>query len=92
MSDEPSEGPTVRESHSQKWLKALTLAYLAATLIGELAGLIDRLVPRRYGMLIPYGGFALVFLAYRGPGLKGWVLVLLGWGVVAFATYRQLTC
>jgi hypothetical protein len=87
MSDEPISS----DSQARKWLKGITWAYIVVTFVGEFTGLIDRIVPLRYGFLIPYWGFALVMLAFRGPGLKGWLLVLLGWAMVAAATYSHLT-
>jgi hypothetical protein len=85
MSDEP----TIPDSRSRKWLKAIVWVYLIGSLVCGFAGL--QLVPLRYEMLLSNGGFVLVLLAYRPPGLKGWLVVLLGVAVAAAATYEQLT-
>ena len=85
MDDEP----TIPDSRSRKWLKAIVWVYVIGMLVCDFTGL--QLVPLRYGMLVSHGGFVLIMLAYRPPGLKGWVLVLLGLAVAAVATYQQLT-
>jgi hypothetical protein len=84
MSDEPN----IPDSRSREFLKAIVWVYVIGMLVCEFTGL--QPVPLRYGMLVPHGAFVLTILAYRPPGLKGWVLVLLGLAVAAVATYQQL--
>jgi hypothetical protein len=87
MSGEPNEV----DSKARKLLKAIAWIYVIGMLVCDFTGLQDRIVPLRYGSLVSHGAFALVMLAYRPPGLKGWLLLLLGWAVVAAAAYEQLT-
>jgi hypothetical protein len=87
MSDEPiNRNPAARRA-----LMAAAWACLAIALIGDFAGVLDRVVPPHYGIVFPREAFALVILAYRRPGPRGWVVVLLCWAGVAVATYYQLT-
>jgi len=65
MSDEP----TIPDSRPRKWLKAIVWVYVIGMLVCDFTAL--QLVPLRYGMLVPHGGFVLIMLAYRPPGLKG---------------------
>jgi hypothetical protein len=87
MSDEPIR----RDSRVRQCLKAAAWACIVIALVGDFTGLLDRVVPPQSGMLLSRMGIALVMLAYRRPGLTGWGLVLLGWVVVAAATYHQLS-
>ncbi len=86
MSDEP----TIPDSRARKWLKAAAWIYIIGMFVFDLAGLQRQIVPPRYGMLVSYGAFALIMLAYRRPGREGWLLMLLGWAVIAVGTYSQL--
>jgi hypothetical protein len=80
-----------RDSPARKWLKIIAWAYVVVNCVAGFTGLLDRIVPLRYGMIVSYGGIALIMLAYRRPGSTGWLLVLLGWSVIAVAIYSQLT-
>jgi hypothetical protein len=86
MSDEPIN----RDSPARKWLKAVAWAYLVIVFIGQFTGVLRQLVAPQYRMPLSYVGFALIMVAYRRPGLWGWLLVLLGWAIVAAAIYDEL--
>jgi hypothetical protein len=87
MNDEP-----IRQySQTQRWLQAIAWAYLVILVVmdvvGHLTGFPNRIVPPRFRMALPHVGFVLIILAYRRPGLKGWLLLALALAIGASAIY-----
>jgi hypothetical protein len=85
MSDEP-----IRQySQTQRGLQAIAWAYLimlvVMLVVGHLTGL--RFVTPRYRTALPHVGFVLIILAYRRPGLKGWILLAIALAIAASAIY-----
>jgi hypothetical protein len=79
-----------QDSSARQCLRAVAWACLVIALVGDLTGLIDRVLPPRYGLVLSKMAVGLMILAYRRPGATGWFVVLLAWAGIAAVTCYQL--
>jgi hypothetical protein len=83
MSDEPNSP----DSRALKWPQAIALAYVVIVFIAQLTGLLRRVVPPPYRMLVLPVGVALFVLAFRPRGPKGWLSVIVAAVLIACWIY-----
>jgi hypothetical protein len=73
---------------NRRWLRIVTVAYVAVVVVVGFSGLADRLVPRRFMTLFPLAGAALTIFAFHDPSLiRGWRIVTVIAAIVTLGLY-----